>query len=154
MPEYLAPGVYVEETSFRSKSIEGVSTSTAAFVGFTRRGPLAVAKLSKVLTSFGEFERIYGGAGNVIGTFPGTNYVAHAAKAFFAEGGRRLYIGRVKNAPSIERHWAATLNALLAVEEIFGTAIARSPEFVAAFEWCCNSLREVGVSRTLERVLA
>ncbi|TWC52015.1 mannitol 2-dehydrogenase [Pseudomonas sp. SJZ080] len=43
---------------------------------------------------------------------------------------------------------------LLGVEEIFGTAIARSPEFVAAFEWCCNSLREVGVTRTLERVLA
>jgi mannitol 2-dehydrogenase len=43
---------------------------------------------------------------------------------------------------------------LLAVEEIFGTAIPRSPEFIAAFEWCCNSLREVGVSRTLERVLA
>lgn len=43
---------------------------------------------------------------------------------------------------------------LLAVEEIFGTAIPHSPEFVAAFEWCCNSLREVGVTRTLERVLA
>ncbi|WP_223414264.1 MULTISPECIES: mannitol dehydrogenase family protein [unclassified Pseudomonas] len=43
---------------------------------------------------------------------------------------------------------------LLGVEEIFGTAIAHSPEFVAAFERCCNSLREVGVSRTLERVLA
>ncbi|HHS7810195.1 mannitol dehydrogenase family protein [Pseudomonas putida] len=43
---------------------------------------------------------------------------------------------------------------LLAVEEIFGTAIPRSAEFVAAFEWCCNSLREVGVTRTLERVLA
>jgi mannitol 2-dehydrogenase len=43
---------------------------------------------------------------------------------------------------------------LLEVEEIFGTAIAHSPEFVAAFEWCCNSLREVGVTRTLERVLA
>ena len=28
MPEYLAPGVYVEEVSFRSKSIEGVPTST------------------------------------------------------------------------------------------------------------------------------
>jgi mannitol 2-dehydrogenase len=42
---------------------------------------------------------------------------------------------------------------LLAVEEIFGTAIPESPEFVAAFEWCCNSLREVGVSRTLERIL-
>lgn len=43
---------------------------------------------------------------------------------------------------------------LLAVEEIFGTAIPRSAAFVAAFEWCCNSLREVGVTRTLERVLA
>ncbi|MNL83814.1 hypothetical protein D3C87_2115750 [compost metagenome] len=42
---------------------------------------------------------------------------------------------------------------LLGVEEIFGTAIPRSPEFVAAFEWCCDSLREVGVSRTLEWVL-
>ena len=43
---------------------------------------------------------------------------------------------------------------LLGVEEIFGTAIPKSAEFVAAFEWCCQSLREVGVSRTLERVLA
>ncbi|WP_336346806.1 mannitol dehydrogenase family protein [Pseudomonas monsensis] len=43
---------------------------------------------------------------------------------------------------------------LLVVEEIFGTAIPRSAEFVAAFEWCCNSLREDGVTRTLERILA
>lgn len=43
---------------------------------------------------------------------------------------------------------------LLAVEEIFGTAIPRSAAFVAAFEWCCESLREVGVTRTIERVLA
>ena len=42
MPEYLAPGVYVEETSFRSKSIEGVSTSTTGFVGPARKGPEAV----------------------------------------------------------------------------------------------------------------
>ncbi|MFJ2331526.1 mannitol dehydrogenase family protein [Pseudomonas helleri] len=39
---------------------------------------------------------------------------------------------------------------LLGVEEIFGTAIAQSAEFVAAFDWCLNSLREVGVSGTLE----
>ena len=30
MAEYLAPGVYVEETSFRARTIEGVSTSTTA----------------------------------------------------------------------------------------------------------------------------
>ena len=39
MPEYLAPGVYIEETSYRAKSIEGVSTSTAGFVGPARSGP-------------------------------------------------------------------------------------------------------------------
>jgi hypothetical protein len=44
MPEYLAPGVYVEETSYRSKSIEGVSTSTGGFLGSIRRGVDASAK--------------------------------------------------------------------------------------------------------------
>ena len=39
MPEYLAPGVFVEETSFRNKSIEGVGTSVAALVGPTRIKP-------------------------------------------------------------------------------------------------------------------
>lgn len=43
---------------------------------------------------------------------------------------------------------------LLGVEEIFGVAIARSAEFIAAFERCFNSLREHGVSQTLERLLA
>ena len=38
MPEYLSPGVYVEETSYRAKSIEGVATSTAGFVGQSRFG--------------------------------------------------------------------------------------------------------------------
>ena len=59
MPEYLAPGVYVEEVSFRAKSIEGVSTSTAGFAGPTRYGPLTGEPL--LLTSFNQFERIYGG---------------------------------------------------------------------------------------------
>ena len=40
MPEYLAPGVYVEEVTFRSKSIEGVPTSTTGFAGLTRYGPV------------------------------------------------------------------------------------------------------------------
>ncbi|AMS17921.1 mannitol dehydrogenase [Pseudomonas chlororaphis] len=43
---------------------------------------------------------------------------------------------------------------LLAVEEIFGSAIPNSPAFVEAFEHCYTSLRDNGVTRTLERVLA
>lgn len=39
MPEYLAPGVYIEEIQTGPRPIEGVSTSTAGFVGETERGP-------------------------------------------------------------------------------------------------------------------
>src|SRR3954451_15704029 len=58
MPEYLAPGVYVEETSFRSKSIEGVSTTTTGFIGPSRYGPVDLEP--DIVTSLGEFERTYG----------------------------------------------------------------------------------------------
>lgn len=101
MPEYLAPGVYVEETSFRAKSIEGVGTSTTAFVGPTRKGPFRVdvntPEPPELLTSYGDFERIYGGFGDLAlgANVPGTNYLAHAVRAFFNEGGSRLYISRV-----------------------------------------------------------
>jgi len=97
MPEYLAPGVYVEEVSYRAKTIEGVSTSTAGFVGPARYGPERGEP--ELLTSFADFERIYGGLdpldfdGN---SFP--NYLAHAVRAFFEEGGKRLYVGRVYRA--------------------------------------------------------
>jgi phage tail sheath protein FI len=93
MPEYLAPGVYVEETSFRSKSIEGVATSTTAFVGPTRRGPVAEPEL---VTSYGDFERIFGGLQDL--GFD-VNYVAHAVRAYFNEGGSRLYMARAYAAP-------------------------------------------------------
>ena len=58
MPDYLAPGAYVEETSFRSKSIEGVSTATAGFVGPTRYGPIDGSL--ELVTSLRDFERDYG----------------------------------------------------------------------------------------------
>lgn len=100
MPEYLAPGVYVEETSFRPRSIEGVSTSTSAFVGMTLKGPAGEGVTPELLTSFGDFERIYGGldpialtAGTATVTLP--NYLAHAVRAYFDNGGARLYVSRV-----------------------------------------------------------
>lgn len=97
MPEYLAPAVYVEETSFRAKSIEGVGTSTAAFVGMTARGPTGIAP--PLLTRFADFERYYGGLGNLqMGADATPNYLALAVDAFFANGGGRLYVSRVLGA--------------------------------------------------------
>lgn len=96
MPEYLAPGVFVEETSFRNKSIEGVGTSVAALVGPTRSGPLR--GVPEVLTSYAEFERIFGDAADLgigAGGASVPNYTAHAARAFFDNGGKQLFVARV-----------------------------------------------------------
>ena len=98
MPEYLAPGVYVEETSFRAKSIEGVSTTTTGFIGPTRYGPLDLEP--EIITSLVEFERTYGDGErlqfvNTTARRQMDNYMWHAARAFFEEGGKRLYVSRV-----------------------------------------------------------
>lgn len=99
MPEYLAPGVYVEETSFRSKSIEGVSTTTTGFIGPSRYGPIDIEP--DVITSLGQFERTYGDRQQLhFVSSDGTpmvmhNYLWHAARGFFEEGGKRLYVVRV-----------------------------------------------------------
>jgi phage tail sheath protein FI len=104
MPEYLTPGVYLEETSFRSRSIEGVPTSTFGMAGLTRYGPvpyqLVTPKVTMVnkpvlVTSFTEFERAYGSLDDVGSGDDTRNYLAYAARAFFDNGGQRLYVSRV-----------------------------------------------------------
>lgn len=94
MPEYLAPGVFIEEVSFRGKSIEGVGTTTAGFIGPTRFGPTDGEP--HLLTSFADFERIYGGIDPLeFSDGPMPNYLAHAVQGFYEEGGNKLYVSRV-----------------------------------------------------------
>jgi uncharacterized protein len=102
MPEYLAPGVYVEEVSFRSKSIEGVPTSTTGYAGMTRYGPVRytlgpTSNEPRLVTSFTEFEQTYGGLEylSLVEDPERVPYLAHAARAFFLNGGKRLYVSRV-----------------------------------------------------------
>jgi phage tail sheath protein FI len=120
VPEYLAPGVYVEEVSFRAPSIEGVGTTTTAFAGPTLTGPVAgmpyggfpasgaavagtpSGGVPELLTSFGDFQNIYGGYDDLslIGdktNAKNRNYMAMAVKAFFDNGGSMLYVSRVYN---------------------------------------------------------
>jgi phage tail sheath protein FI len=95
MPEYLSPGVYVEETPSGNKPIEGVSTSTAGLVGVTERGPVNVPQL---VTSFGEYSRTFGGALPIDDFSNGSRahcYLPHAVEGFFTNGGKRAYVTRV-----------------------------------------------------------
>ena len=138
MPEYLAPAVYVEETSFRSKSIEGVSTSTAAFVGPTRKGP--TSGTPEIITSFGDYERMYGGFHNLeFSAGESTNFIAHAVKNFFDNGGSRLFIARVFQA-------AASSTGIASSSTTFD---ASSMRFVARFPGAVgNGSVEVGLVLT------
>lgn len=97
MPEYLAPGVYVEETQSSSRPIEGVSTSTAGILGVTERGPTDVPQ---IVTSLGEYRRLFGGPLPVAEfTDPATGrahcYLPHAVEGFFVNGGKRAWVLRV-----------------------------------------------------------
>ncbi|MFI9586784.1 phage tail sheath family protein [Streptomyces sp. NPDC052236] len=105
MPEYLSPGVYIEEIDAGPRPIAGVSTSTAGMVGVTARGPYTGKP--KLVTNFLEFQNTFGGflpepepairdawannpdEGGRWWLFP------LAVKGFFDNGGQRLYIKRV-----------------------------------------------------------
>lgn len=89
MPEYLAPGVYVEEVPTRSHPIEGVSTSTAAFIGLSQRAAAPVA-----ITSFAEFER-------AIGRDAG-GYLSLAIKGFFENGGKLCHVALITASDPLE----------------------------------------------------
>ncbi len=52
MPQYLSPGVYVEELDGGARPIEGVGTAVAAFVGLAQRGPFNEPTLVTNWTQF------------------------------------------------------------------------------------------------------
>jgi len=91
MPEYLAPGVYIEEIEIGAKPIEGVSTTTTGFIGMAERGPLDKPTL---VTSFAEYQRIFGGYLSEK-NYGNKRWLPYAVEGFFVNGGQRLYISRV-----------------------------------------------------------
>lgn len=141
MPEYLAPGVYVEETSFRSKSIEGVGTSTTGFVGTTRYGPTEGEP--ELMTSFSQFERIYGGLDSLQYDTEVRNYLAYAVRAFFENGGSRLYISRAYQSPSDGdgRARAAIPTPAPQIGAADETTIAATSTILSAFTTTANHLQ-------------
>ena len=95
MAEYLHPGVYVQEVPSAVRPIEGISTSTAAFIGVADQGPVPGTLLPTgqpaqpvFLTSFTEYNRQFGG-------FRTDSFLTYAVQAFFQNGGQSLYVVRV-----------------------------------------------------------
>ncbi len=84
-PQYLSPGVYVEEVDRGAKPIEGVGTSVAAFIGFAAQGPVNEPTL---VTNWSQFKETFG-------DFVAGSYLAHAVYGYFYNGGGTAYVVRV-----------------------------------------------------------
>ena len=86
MPQTLTfPGVYIEEVPSGVRPITGVATSITAFVGRALRGPVDQAM---TITSYGDFERIFGGL------WLDSN-LGYAVQDFYRNGGSTAIIVRV-----------------------------------------------------------
>ena len=92
MPEYLRPGVFIEEIERGPRPIEGVPTSTAAFLGEAERGPTK----PRMVTSYSQYKRWFG---DVFGDR--NRYLPYATNGFFENGGRRLFICRIVGQGSV-----------------------------------------------------
>ena len=172
VPEYLAPGVYVEEVSYSAPTIEGVGTTTTAFAGPTLTGPVAgmpfgglpasgsplatapAGGVPQLLTSFGDFQNVYGGYANLSLTTTAANpakninYMAMAVQAFFTNGGSELYVSRVyENNPGTA---AGTIDPGIAMS---GTPSASNVVVAGRFPGAFLNGQSVTVALVATRVL-
>jgi uncharacterized protein len=95
------PGVYVEELPSLVRTIAGVRTAVAAFIGYTRRGQTNKARR---ILNFGDFERAFGGLSTV-------SPMSYAVHQYFQNGGQEAWVVRVAagaDAAAVELRNAST----------------------------------------------
>ncbi|MDJ0653685.1 MAG: phage tail sheath subtilisin-like domain-containing protein [Xanthomonadales bacterium] len=115
MPEYLSPGVYVEEVPSGPRPIEGVGTSTAGFVGQTERGPTR----PRLVTSLGDFSRWFGDSLD-----PAVSFLPLAVRGFFENGGRRAFVARVVSTDGVNPAVRSSVN--IPTQDAAGVVIANN----------------------------
>lgn len=148
MPQYLAPGVYVEPQEPKARPIAGVGTSTAGFIGVvpdkvhmplkpgseTDRFLVADAGEPQLITSWEGFKNTFGDfqAGNAT--------LAHAVYGFFNNGGSRCWVVRVADVADLTDP-AEELKTFAAIDEIAIVSIPGSTSDVqhtAILNHCAN----------------
>ncbi len=124
MPEYLAPGVYVEEMHGGARPIEMVGTRTAAFLGVAPEAGQLVNE-AKACNNPSEFERLFNPNGKA------ATPLSRAVYGFFANGGGRCYVVNVGDGGSVvgDPRKRSGVHALSAIDEI---AIVAAPGYCDA----------------------
>ena len=85
------PGVYIEEIPSGVRTITGVATSIAAFIGRARKGPV---NEPITINNFGDFERHFGGLWL-------NSTMSFALRDFFLNGGSQAIIVRLHNGATV-----------------------------------------------------
>jgi phage tail sheath protein FI len=118
--ELLHPGVYLQEVPSGVQPIEGVSTSTGAFIGKAQMGTMGQAVM---VTSLSDFTSRYG-------SYLTDGYLAHSVLGFFSNGGKRTYIVRIAGAGAAaaeitvrDRKGDPTLQILAKNEGVWGNLL-------------------------------
>ena len=89
MPQYLTPGVYVEEISGGSKPIAAASPSVVGFLGIAEKGDVGKATL---VTNWAQYNKLFGGMHE-------NGWLGHAVYMFYQNGGTRCYINNLAAVP-------------------------------------------------------
>ena len=124
MPNYLTPGVYIEEISTGPKPIQAVGTSTAGFVGVA---PKATARLNEAvaINNWAQFVKEF------VADDSSSTALSHAVFGFFQNGGGRCYVVNAgKDQPIIGD--ARSRKGLSLLEEVDEVAIVAAPGFADA----------------------
>jgi len=125
MPEYLSPGIYVEEVRSGARPIEMVGTRTAAFIGIAPDSSRFV-DTAKPCNNPSEFERLFNPGGDKDSTV-----LSRAVHGFFDNGGSRCYVVNIGDKGSVagDARKRSGIHALAGVDEI---AMVAAPGYTDA----------------------
>jgi phage tail sheath protein FI len=129
VPQYMSPGVYVEEVPSGSAPIAGVGTSTTGFIGLVPDAAtmpnkpdgtpytIAPAGVPQLVTNFTEFTSKFGEVSSRVDPH---SALGHALRGYFLNGGTRAWVARVASLAAGENSDPidGALEALEAVDEV------------------------------------
>lgn len=130
MPGSEFPGVYVPESFSNGPTIEGVSTSVAAFLGFAEAGPFTPTPVG----FFDEYLEQFGGY-----SVPG--FLPTAVQAFFANGGQQCWVLRLPAPPVDVTDTLAQLQPIPGISLVCCPEEHNVPGMTAALVQHCEQMR-------------
>lgn len=170
MPEYLVPGLFIEELSSLPPPVAEVETALPVFIGYTAQATLTNAgDLSHVphrIHSFVEFEACYGegapctvkrvdldGAGKFISAdLEARHFLFDAMRLFFANGGGDCYVVSVGPFPASGKAGIkALMSGLKAVAAVDGPSLLLFPDAATLSDTNLGKLQRAALGQCAQR---